>query len=198
MNINKIFKGILTECGGIEEMKKAFDDFIKGETEIRVGYSVKVADWGLNYNADYNWFVNNSIPRELCLRYSYGNEIFGSNKYSEDAIFKVLRIYGGKALITQHIGTDRSPCYLVRVDALEIAKSIMRGKQMKTVDKETTEEETMFYSEFRKSDDFENTDCIYWFDLSGNVVIPDMGDKIIKYYRYKSGDLKIMIAFIEK
>ena len=63
---------------------------------------------------------------------------------------------------------------------------------------ETTEEETMFYSEFRKSDDIENTDCIYWFDLSGNVVLPDMGDKILKYYRYKSGDLNIMIAFIEK
>lgn len=62
----------------------------------------------------------------------------------------------------------------------------------------TAEKETMFYSEFRESDDFRNTDCIYWFDLSGNVVMPDMGDKILKYYRYKSGDLKIMIAFIEK
>lgn len=69
---------------------------------------------------------------------------------------------------------------------------------LKEETKETTEEETMFYSEFRESDDFENTDCIYWFDLSGNVVMPDMGDKILKYYRYKSGDLKIMIAFIEK
>lgn len=69
---------------------------------------------------------------------------------------------------------------------------------LKEETKETTEKETMFYSEFRESDDFGNTDCIYWFDLSGNVVIPDMGDKILKYYRYKSGDLKIMIAFIEK
>lgn len=69
---------------------------------------------------------------------------------------------------------------------------------LKEETKETTEKETMFYSEFRKSDDFGNTDCIYWFDLSGNVVLPDMGDKILKYYRYKSGNLKIMIAFIEK
>ena len=78
-----------------------------------------------------------------------------------------------------------------RYDIENVKKSLEETKK-------TTEEETMFYSEFRKSDDFENTDCIYWFDLSGNVVIPDMGDKIIKYYRYKSGDLKIMISFIEK
>ena len=78
-----------------------------------------------------------------------------------------------------------------RYDIENVKKSLEETKK-------TTEEETMFYSEFRKSDDFENTDCIYWFDLPGNVVIPDMGDKIIKYYRYKSGDLKIMIAFIEK
>ena len=64
--------------------------------------------------------------------------------------------------------------------------------------KETTEKETMFYSEFRETDDFGNTDYIYWFDLSGNIVFPDMVDKIFKYYSYKIGDFKIMIVFIEK
>lgn len=64
--------------------------------------------------------------------------------------------------------------------------------------KETIEKETMFYSEFLQSDDFGNADYIYWFDLSGNVVLPDMGDKIFKYYSYNIGDYKIMIVFIEK
>lgn len=123
MNINKIFKGILTECGGIEEMKKAFDEFIKCETEIKVGSTVKVMDWGLNFSMNHSWFTNNSIPRDLCLRYAYGHDMLDTNAYSEDTIFKVLRIYNGKALITPFVGYDMSPCYLVGVDALEIAKA---------------------------------------------------------------------------
>lgn len=123
MNINKTFNEILAECGGIEEMKKAFEDFvIECETEIKVGYTVKVKDWGLNYPEHYKWLINNSIPRELCIRYSYGNSIYGSNKYSESVIFKVLRVYDKRALITPNDGNDRSPCYLVGVDALKVAK----------------------------------------------------------------------------
>ena len=80
----------------------------------------------------------------------------------------------------------------------EIPTSALNENPFKGETKETTEKETMFYSEFRETDDFGNVDYIYWFDLSGNIVLPDMGDKIFKYYRYKSGDLKIMIAFIEK
>lgn len=123
MNVNKTFSEILAECGGIEEMKKAFDDFIiKCETEIKVGYTVKVADWGGSFSLNYNWFTKNCIPRELCIRYSYGNSIYGSNRYGDDTIFKVLRVYDEKALITHNTGTDKSPCYLVEVDALKVTK----------------------------------------------------------------------------
>lgn len=87
---------------------------------------------------------------------------------------------------------------IVRLQNANTNYDIEKVKKELEETEEPTVEETMFYSEFRKSDDFENTDCIYWFDLSGNVVMPDMGDKILKYYRYKSGDLNIMIAFIEK
>lgn len=124
MNINKTFSEILAECGGIEEMKKAFDEFvIKCETEIKVGYTVKVVDWGRSFSLNYNWFIKNCIPRELCIRYSYGNAIYGSNRYGDDTIFKVLRVYDEKALITNNAGTDTSPCYLVGLDALEVTKA---------------------------------------------------------------------------
>ena len=83
---------------------------------------------------------------------------------------------------------------------LNVQKAIAKYETEKVREIPTSplKEETMFYSEFRKSDDFGNTDCIYWFDLSGNVVLPDMGDKIFKYYSYNIGDYKIMIVFIEK
>lgn len=83
---------------------------------------------------------------------------------------------------------------------LNVQKAIAKYETEKVREIPTSplEEETMFYSEFIKSDDFGNTDYIYWFDLSGNVVLPDMGDKIFKYYSYNIGDYKIMIVFIEK
>ena len=80
----------------------------------------------------------------------------------------------------------------------EIPTSALNENPFKGETKETTEKETMFYSEFRETDDFGNVDYIYWFDLSGNIVMPDMVDKIFKYYSYKIGDKKIMIVFIEK
>lgn len=124
MNVNKTFSEILAECGGIEEMKKAFDEFvIKCETEIKVGSTVKVMDWGLNFSMNHSWFTNNSIPRDLCLRYAYSHDMLDTNAYSEDTIFKVLRVYDEKALITPLVGYDMSPCYLVGVDALKVIKA---------------------------------------------------------------------------
>lgn len=67
---------------------------------------------------------------------------------------------------------------------------------LKEETKETTEKETMFYSEFRKSDDFGNTDCIYWFDLSGNEVVPNNRNKILKYYKHELGNFKFLIVFV--
>lgn len=61
---------------------------------------------------------------------------------------------------------------------------------------ETTEEETMFYSEFLESDDFEIANQVYWFDLSGNVVIPNNRNKILKYYKRERGNFKFLIVFV--
>lgn len=63
---------------------------------------------------------------------------------------------------------------------------------------ETTEEETMFYSEFLQSDDFEIANYVYWFDLSGNEVVPNNRNKILKYYKHELGNFKFLIVFIEK
>lgn len=65
--------------------------------------------------------------------------------------------------------------------------------------KETTEKETMFYSEFRKSDDWCNANFCEYFDLSGNEIdSPKKSDKILKYYKREVGDFKFLIVFIGK
>lgn len=69
---------------------------------------------------------------------------------------------------------------------------------LKEETKETTEEETMFYSEFRESDDFEIANYVYWFDLSGNEVVPNNRNKILKYYKHELGNFKFLIVFIGK
>lgn len=61
---------------------------------------------------------------------------------------------------------------------------------------ETTEEETMFYSEFLQSDDFEIANYVYWFDLSGNEVVPNNRNKILKYYKHELGNFKFLIVFV--
>lgn len=123
MNINKIFKGILTECGGIEEMKKAFDEFIKCETEIKVGSTVKVVNWGRSYAIDQKWFIDNGIPRDLCIRFAFDNNVYENQTYGDNDMFKVLLKCDGRALITPIVCHYTSPCYLVGLDALEIAKA---------------------------------------------------------------------------
>lgn len=69
---------------------------------------------------------------------------------------------------------------------------------LKEETKETTEEETMFYSEFLQSDDFEIANYVYWFDLSGNEVVPNNRNKILKYYKHELGNFKFLIVFIGK
>lgn len=64
--------------------------------------------------------------------------------------------------------------------------------------KETTEEEIMFHSEFLQSDDFKNADCVYYYDLSGEFVIPNDGDKILKYYNHRIGGYNFIVVFIGK
>lgn len=124
MNINKIFKGILTECGGIEEMKKAFDGFIAGIAEVKVGSIVQVVNWGRSYAINYSWFIDNGISRDLCLRYSYNNNVYENRTYAEKELFEVLVKCDGKALITPAFyETNKNPCYLVGLDGLKLVKA---------------------------------------------------------------------------
>jgi hypothetical protein len=64
---------------------------------------------------------------------------------------------------------------------------------------ETTEKETMFYSEFIKSDVWKESDVTLYFDLSGNVIemLKDT-DKILKYYQRLIGSIVLLIVFIGK
>ena len=65
--------------------------------------------------------------------------------------------------------------------------------------KETTEKETMFYSEFRETDDWCNANFCEFFDLSGNKIYsPNKSDKILKYYKREIGNLRFLIVFIGK
>lgn len=65
--------------------------------------------------------------------------------------------------------------------------------------KETTEKETMLYSEFRKTDDWCNANYVMYFDLQGNVIeSPKKSDKILKYYQREVNDFKFLIVFIGK
>lgn len=65
--------------------------------------------------------------------------------------------------------------------------------------KETTEKETMFYSEFIKSDDWKQADYVEYFDLSGNVVeVHKDSDKILKFYKREFGAIVLLIVFIGK
>lgn len=128
MNINKTFSEILAECGGIEEMKKAFDKFIECETEIKVGSIVRVTNWGRNYSINREWFINNGISRDLCIRYAFDNNVFENQTYEDDVLFEVLAKCNGKALITPIVCTYTSPCFLVGVDALKIAHEYEQEK----------------------------------------------------------------------
>lgn len=65
--------------------------------------------------------------------------------------------------------------------------------------KEETEKETMFYSEFQKSDDWKYSNYVEYFDLSGNVVeTPKDSDKILKYYKRELNSIVFLIVFIGK
>ena len=69
---------------------------------------------------------------------------------------------------------------------------------LKEETEETPEKETMFYSEFQKSDEWCNSNFVGCFDLSGNAVVPKKRDKILKYYKREVGNFKILIVFIGK
>lgn len=77
-----------------------------------------------------------------------------------------------------------------------IPTSRLGEKPFKGETKETTEKETMFYSEFLQSDDFEIANYVYWFDLSGNEVVPNNRNKILKYYKRELGNFKFLIVFV--
>ena len=120
MNVNKNFLAILKEYDNdIEEMKKAFDFFIRNE--IRVGSAVRVVDWGCNYTSYRQWFIDNHIPTDLCIRFAFDNNIYGENEFNEDTVFKVLATDNRLALITINNGYNGNPCYLVGLDGLRIA-----------------------------------------------------------------------------
>ena len=124
MNVNKTFSEILTVCGGIEEMKKAFDEFIvKCETEIKVGSTVRVVNWGRSYTIDQKWFIGNGIPRDLCIRFAFDNNVYENQTYGDDCLFEVLVKCDGRALITPTVCNYTSPCYLVGLDALKVVKA---------------------------------------------------------------------------
>lgn len=124
MNVNKTFSEILAECGGIEEMKKAFDNFITGIAEIKVGSIVQVVNWGRSYAINYSWFIDNGISKDLCVRYSYYNDVYEHKTYAEKELFEVLVKCDGKALIAPAFSEiDASPCYLVGLDALKVTKA---------------------------------------------------------------------------
>lgn len=124
MNVNKTFSEILAECGGIEEMKKAFDEFIAVIAEIKVGSIVQVVNWGRSYAMNYSWFIDNGILKDLCLRYSYNNNVYENRTYPEKELFEVLVKCDGKALIAPTFSEiDASPCYLVGLDALKVTKA---------------------------------------------------------------------------
>ena len=65
--------------------------------------------------------------------------------------------------------------------------------------KETTEKETILYSEFIKSDVWKQADYVEYFDLSGNLVeVQRDSDKILKYYKREFGAIVLLIVFIGK
>lgn len=124
MNIDKTFSEILAECGGIEEMKKAFDEFVDNIAEIKVGSIVQVKNWGRSYAINYSWFIDNGISKDLCLRYSYNNNVYENRTYPENELFEVLVKCDGKALIAPAFSEiDASPCYLVGLEALKVTKA---------------------------------------------------------------------------
>lgn len=124
MNVNKTFSEILAECGGIEEMKKAFDEFVvRCETEIKVGSIVQVANWGRSYAVDQKWFIYNGIPRDLCIRFAFDNNVYENQTYGDNDTFEVLMKCNGRALITPTVCNYTSPCYLVGLDGLKVTKA---------------------------------------------------------------------------
>lgn len=120
--VNDKFREILDECGDIEEMEKALDEFIRNN-KIEVGSVVRVLDWGDGYSTWKDWFTDHDIPIDLCLRYAYNAGMSLQKKYKESDKFKVLAVHNNQALITENYdGTCYAPCYLIEIDALEIAK----------------------------------------------------------------------------
>lgn len=120
--INDNFREILDECGDIKEMKKAFNEFIRNN-KIEVGSVVRVLDWGDSYSTWKDWFTDHDIPIDLCLRYAYNTGMSLQKKYKESDKFKVLAVHNNQALITENYNdTQYAPCYLIEIDALEIAK----------------------------------------------------------------------------
>ena len=112
------FVDILDECGGINELKEAFDEFIEYEV-IKVGNTVRVIDWGKNYPSCEDWFIKNNIPRNLCVRYAYNRKMAGCHIYEDSDAFEVLVVLGKMALITPIDKMYDNSCYLIDINGLE-------------------------------------------------------------------------------
>lgn len=114
------FQEIRNECGGTEEMKKAFDKFLLlSKNKIEVGSIVRVVDWGEGYSTWKSWFIENNIPMDLCLRYAYNTDMLFQKKYKESDEFKVLAVHDEQALITENYeNSSYTPCYLIEIDGL--------------------------------------------------------------------------------